>query len=347
MEAGYDPTCVLGGEMAPLGGSNARVGGSLTVVEACEAYNSFIQLTPEAAVVTNIEVDHLDFHGTPEHLFDSFARFLGQVRDFAVVNGDDARLRGLADRAPRVVTYGADAGNTYRFAEVALGAEPSFALWRGNARLGTVRLRVPGLHNISNAVGAAALALELGAPMDAVTRALGAFPGMRRRFERLGTCGGVAVVDDYAHHPTEIRATLEAARAAFPGRVVAVFQPHLFSRTRDLLDDFAGALALADVALVLPIYAAREAPIAGVDHTQLVARIRALAPDRAVAGLGGHEEAVALLAHAAGRGVAPAHAHAMRPLSEGDVIFTIGAGDVDRVGHALVAGDFFDGTPST
>lgn len=322
LEAGLDPSCVLGGELTLLGG-NARAGSTLMLVEACEAYNSFLRLTPEAAIVTNIEVDHLDFHQTAEHLFESFRQFLRQVRAFAVLNGDDPLLREMVALPPRAVTYGAGAENNYRYTDVATGAAPAFTLWRERAQLGRLSIRIPGIHNVSNATGAAALALECGVELPAIQRALAAFPGMHRRFERVGAKHGVAVVDDYAHHPTEIQATLTAARAAYPGRVVAIFQPHLFSRTRDLLAEFAHALTQADEVLIAPIYPARELPIAGIDHHLLVQRIRALSPALPVTALESLDDAVAQI-------------NALPPLREGDVIITLGAGDVDRVAHALV-----------
>ena len=160
--------------------------GSWLLVEACEAYNSFLYLRPEAALVTNIEVDHLDFHGTPEHLYESFRQFLRQVRRFAVLNGDDARLREMQSLPPRAVTYGTGEENSYRIHTVALGIEPAFSLRHDGMDLGVFTLRVPGLHNVYNAAGAAALALELGAAPEAIRRGLAAFPGMHRRFERLG-----------------------------------------------------------------------------------------------------------------------------------------------------------------
>ncbi|HEY3416244.1 MAG TPA: cyanophycin synthetase, partial [Armatimonadota bacterium] len=335
VEAGMDPTCFLGGELVPLGG-NLRVGGPLTVVEACEAYNSFLDLTPEAAIVTNIEVDHLHFHGTPEHLFESFRQFLRQVQALAVLNGDDPLLSEMRQIPPRSVTYGLGAGNEYRAAEVRLGATPTFTLLHGTERLGDITLQVPGVHNVSDATGAAALALELGADFSAIQRALAAFPGMHRRFERIGMCGEIAVVDDYAHHPTEIRATLAAAREAFPGRIVAIFQPHLFSRTRDLLEEFSQAFAQADAVCIAPIYPAREAPIPGVDHRQLAERIAARQPETPVLALNALQDAVHILAHAAGVADAPAQPDIMPRLHNGDVIITVGAGDVDVLARALV-----------
>jgi UDP-N-acetylmuramate--alanine ligase len=337
-EAGLNPTCVLGGELTYLGG-NARPGGDLTVVEACEAYDSFLGLHPEAALVTNIEADHLDHHGTFEHLLESFRTFLRQTRGVAVLNGDDAYLPAMAGLAPRTVCYGTGAGHAWRGVEVRVGREAGFTLLHHGVPVGAFTLQVPGLHNVHNAIGAAALALELGADVAAVQRALAAFPGMHRRFERLGVLGGVAVVDDYAHHPTEIRATLAAARTVFPGRVVAIFQPHLYSRTRDLLDDFATAFGDADVVFIAPIYQARETPIDGVDHTQLVARITALAPEVPAHALHSLEEGVRILTHAVRGAGEGAHAPTLPPLGDGDVMITLGAGDVDSLAHALLATD--------
>ena len=333
--AGLDPTCVLGGELSLFGG-NARAGGPVTVVEACEAFNSFLDLRPEAAIVTNIEVDHLDFHGTPEHLFNSFRQFLGQIRAVAVLNGDDARLREMAAIPPRTVTYGGEAHRDYRFTDVRLGAETTFTLWRHGVALGTITLQVPGVHNVSNASGAAALALEIGASFADVQRGLAAFPGMHRRFERMGRCGAAAVIDDYAHHPTEIRATLTAARAVFPGTLVALFQPHLYSRTRDLLDEFADALALADCVLIAPIYAAREAPMAGVDAGLLARRLEARPSHPPVMAVSSLAEAVQVLAHAVACPREDAQPATLPRLGNGDVIITMGAGDVDTVAQALV-----------
>ncbi len=177
LEAGLNPSCVLGGELTMLGG-NARAGGPLTLVEACEAYNSFLHLTPEAAIVTNIDIDHLDFHHTPEHLYDSFRQFLRQVRSFAVLNGDDPLLREMLGLPPRAVTYGAGGGNNYRYTDVSLSADAFLhAMARARRALGQLTLRIPGMHNVSNATGAAALALELGVELAAIQRALAAFPG--------------------------------------------------------------------------------------------------------------------------------------------------------------------------
>ena len=315
---------------------NARAGGDLVLVEACEAFNSFLDLRPLAAIVTNIEVDHLSFHGTPEHLYESFRQFLRQVQGFAVLNGDDKLLARMLALPPHAVTFGTFPQQDYRITGVRLGAESTFVLRHHEEDLGVFTLRVPGLHNIYNAAAAAALACELGAELEAIRRGLAAFPGMHRRFERLGRRGGVEVVDDYAHHPTEIRATLAAARSAFPGRVVAVFQPHLYSRTRDMLEEFAPALALADYLLIAPIYAAREEPIDGITHHLIVERLAHAFPRLPVIALSSLAQGVDILTQATGGSRAPRQASALPTLSAGDVIITIGAGDVDSLAHQLI-----------
>jgi len=329
LEATANPTCVLGGEMTALQG-NARNGGDLTVVEACEAYNSFIQLYPEAAIVTNIEVDHLDFHMTAENLYGSFRRFLRQVRSFAVINGDDPVLRTMTGLAPRCVTYGAGEVNDYRFTEVSLAGGSTFTLTKDGEKLGVIELIVPGLHNVSNATAAAALAFELGIEFKYIQAGLAKFPGMKRRFERLGTINGVAIIDDYAHHPTEISAMLAAARNAFSGKIVVIFQPHLYSRTRDLLHEFTQALAGADLVVLVPIYAAREKPMDGISHESLAESIDS---DVHVITLYDKDSIVSIFRSAFSREILGPVPY----LQEGDAIIFVGAGDINQVGIALVA----------
>lgn len=334
LEAKLNPTCLLGGELTPLGG-NARIGGELILVEACEAYNSFLSLQPEIALVTNIEVDHLDFHGTATHLYDSFRQFLRQTRSLAVVNGDDPMLQTMCDLAPRTVTFGQEASNDYCVTDIELSSTPSFTLYHDACCLGVFTLQVPGKHNILNAAGAAVVALEMGISVQAVRAALAAFPGMHRRFERLGTRGHATIVDDYAHHPTEIIATITAAREAFPGRIIAVFQPHLFSRTRDLLQEFARALMLADYVILAPIYPAREAPIPGITHQLLVEQIHAIQPTFAAYSVASLEECVQILTQTIENSAGDEQSIPLPRLQSGDVIITIGAGDINSVGYRL------------
>jgi UDP-N-acetylmuramate--alanine ligase len=327
-EADFDPTVVLGGEYEPFGG-NARIGrGEWMVAEACEAYESFLDLRPEIAVVTNIEADHLDHHKTEAHLRASFAQFLSLVppSGCAVLCGDRPELRRLAP--PNAVWYGTEADAEVRGTEVACEAGGSRCrLWLEGREAGELSVRVPGRHNLVNGLGALAAARRAGAPLPDAQRALATFSGVGRRFEVLGEAAGVTVVDDYAHHPTEIAATLTTARAVFPGRrLVAVFQPHLYSRTRDFAAGFATALEAADVVAVTEIYPAREAPIAGVSAALIAAPLRRRRGEDGVLELAKQDVVTAL-------------ARIVRP---GDVMLMMGAGDIGDLArnmHRRLAGE--------
>ena len=323
--AGRDPTGLAGGRVASWGG-NARVGGrELYVVEADEFDRAFLSLAPTVAVVNNVEADHLEcYDGSVAALEQAFAQFAGRARR-VIAGGDDAGAQRVmaAVRAP-VWRVGLGADADVRITQLELDEKGSTARidlpGRGGRAL-TLRLRVPGLHNVRNAGAALAVAHELGADLDRALAALAEFTGVGRRFERVGEARGVTVIDDYAHHPTEVQATLAAARQAFPRRrVVAVFQPHLFSRTALHGDALGRALAAADVVVVAPIYGAREQPIPGVSAA-LVARgaVRAGATTVALRERGTLTERVA------------------ERVQAGDVVFTLGAGDITRVGPELLA----------
>lgn len=323
--AGRDPTGLAGGRVATWGG-NARVGGhALYVVEADEFDRAFLSLAPAVAVVNNVEADHLEcYGGSVAALEDAFVEFAGRARR-AIVGADDAGAARVAARLPGPVwRVGTSAGADVRIAAPQLAEGGSTARITlpggGGGRALTLRLRVPGLHNVRNAAAALAAAHELGADLDRALAALAAFGGVGRRFERVGEARGVTVVDDYAHHPTEVAATLAAARQAFPRRrVVAVFQPHLFSRTALHGDALGRALAAADVVVVAPIYGSRERPLPGVS-ADVVARgaARAGATTVAVRDRTAVTERVAETVRA------------------GDVVFTLGAGDITRVGPELL-----------
>src|SRR6058998_1758851 len=315
--AGRDPTGLAGGRVARWGG-NARMGGrDLYVVEADEYDRAFLSLAPAVAVVNNVEADHLEcYDGSVAALEQAFAQFAGRAR-----RDDAGALRVVsAVRAP-VWRVGLGADADVRIADAQLdeqGSRARIELPGGGAL--ALRLRVPGLHNVRNAAAALAVVHELGADLERALAALAEFTGVGRRFERVGEVGGVMVVDDYAHHPTEVQATLAAARQAFPRRrVVAVFQPHLFSRTALHGDALGRALAAADVVVVAPIYGAREQPLAGVSAA-LVARgaVRAGATTVALRERATLTERVA------------------ETVQAGDVVFTLGAGDVTRVGPELL-----------
>jgi UDP-N-acetylmuramate--alanine ligase len=322
-EAGFDPTIVVGGQVHILG-TNARLGkGDWLVAEADEYDRSFLELTPVVAVITNVEADHLDTYRDLADILDAFATFANRVPFFGSVVAcvDDAGVRSLLPRVKkRVVTYGESPEARISARSVRFEAtSTSFDVWDAEqGRLGTVRLRLPGKHNVLNALAAVAAGRELLIPFETIARALASFTGVVRRFELKGERDGVLVVDDYAHHPTEIRATLSAARQAYPDRrLVALFQPHLFSRTRDFAADFGTALAAADVNIVMDVYPSRESPIPGVTG-ELVAESTRRA---------GH--ARVMYTHDKKRVVDCLE----QTLGAGDLLLTLGAGDVVKFGE--------------
>jgi UDP-N-acetylmuramate--alanine ligase len=326
--AGLDPTALVGGRV-PAWGGNLRLGGSrYFVVEADEYDRSFLTLRPHIAVVTTLEADHLDTYGSLRAVEDAFLAFVNTVPVDGLVVGcaDDGGVGRLLARLPgpaeRVLTYGTSAGSMLRIEAVRLeGFESSCELRLRGRRLGRLRLRVPGLHNIRNATAAAAVAHRLGADWSAVAEGLAEHSGVERRFQQVGEAAGARIVDDYAHHPTEISATLSAARKGYPeARLVAVFQPHLYSRTRDFAEEFGRALALADRVIVTDVYAAREAPIPGVTG-ELVAHAA--------------RRAGAEVTYLAERREVPEAVAAL--LQPGDLCLTLGAGDLDLAARDILS----------
>jgi UDP-N-acetylmuramate--alanine ligase len=321
--AGLAPTGIVGGRVGSWGGNMKPGGESLFVVEADEYDRSFLALAPTVAVVTNVEADHLDIYADLEDIRGAFAQFVGGAETI-VLCGDDAGATSLSmPPTARVIRYGMNGGPAdLRARDIAPnGAGQEFEVMFDGRSLGRATIGVPGAHNVRNALAAIASGLALDATLEAMAPGLASFGGVERRFQRLGEGRGVAVIDDYAHHPTEIRATLEAARAAFPRRrVIAAFQPHLFSRTRDFAREFGEALAQADVVFLTEIYPAREQPIPGVTADLI---------DRAV------REARGTIGWRGDRAtLADALADTVR---EGDVVLTIGAGDITRTGPELLA----------
>ncbi|MCF3140028.1 UDP-N-acetylmuramate--L-alanine ligase [Paenarthrobacter sp. AR 02] len=317
-EAGLDPSFAIGANVPALGVNAAHGASDIFVAEADESDGSFLNYRPLIAVVTNVEADHLDHYGTPEAVFASFDNFAALLPADGVLLAcaDDAGARALAERttakgATRVLTYG-----TADDADIRLHDDgPGAVTVAVGADTHSLDLQVPGRHNALNAAAAFAVAVELGVAPEAAAAALGHFTGASRRFELKGEGRGVRVYDDYAHHPTEVRAALSAARSVAGGsRVHVLFQPHLFSRTREFATEFAEALAAADTALVLDIYPAREDPVPGVTS--------ALIADHLTNGrlVGANEAVEAVVAAAA----------------EGDVVLTVGAGDVTAYGPAIV-----------
>ena len=327
-EAGFDPTIVVGGRVRILG-TNARLGkGEYLVAEADEYDRSFLELTPVVAVVTNVEADHLDTYRDLSDILDAFVAFANRVPFYGAVVAclDDPGVRSILPRLKRrVVTYGESPEASVRADRIRLEASgTTFEVWEGRTwSLGEVRLPLPGRHNVANALAAIAVGRELSVPFPTIARALKEFTGVVRRFETKGERGGVLVLDDYAHHPTEISATLAAARQVHPGRrLVALFQPHLYSRTRDFAGDFGRALLAADVAVVTDVYPSREKPIDGVTGNLVAEAARGA----------GHRNVVYIPETKAVVG------EIGQLLKAGDLLITMGAGDVVRVGESYLAG---------
>jgi UDP-N-acetylmuramate--alanine ligase len=321
--AGRAPTGVAGGRVSAWHG-NLRYGSDrLFVVEADEYDRSFLALTPTVAVVTNIEADHLDIYRDLDDIRDAFATFVRPAK-WIILGADDAEANTLPTPSScEVVRYGtrsSDARLVARDVRVTPAGSTFDVLYDGKP-LGAVQLQVPGEHNVRNALAAIGVGIAIDVSLEALAPGLAAFRGVERRFQRLGEARQVTVVDDYAHHPTKIRATLDAARAAYPGRrVVVAFQPHLFSRTRDFAGAFGDALALADVVLLADIYPAREQPIPGVTSS-LIADAAARA-GRPVVWQGPRSAMAEALA---------------KTVRAGDVVLTVGAGDVTATGPELLA----------
>lgn len=329
--AGRDPTGFVGGRVAAWGGHLRPGGEHLFVVEADEFDRSFHHLHPSIALVTNLDADHLDIYGNLEGVVAGFARFLEGVKEdgTVLVCADDPGAAGLVPRlSVRVRSYGFSAGSQLRGTRYERdGEESRFGVLEDGEDRGWIRLRVAGRHNATNALGAAAVARTLGVGWPDIRMALGAFLGVARRFQLLGEPGGIAVVDDYAHHPKEIAAALAAARESYPGRrLVVAFQPHLFTRTRDFARGFGEALAAADVVWITEIYPAREAPIPGVDG-RMVAREVEAAVERGVGRAG------EIYFHADLASFPEVIVSGLRP---GDLCLTLGAGSVERVGPDLL-----------
>jgi len=328
--AGLDPTAVIGGRV--LGSSpaehayGARIGhGNLLVAEADESDGSFLRLAPVVAVVTNIDPEHLDHHGSETALREAFVAFANRVPFWgaAIVCLDHPGVQSILPALTRrVITYGFASQADWVATDVeASGWGTRFSVRHHGQKMGDVHLALAGRHNVANALAALAVAVEVDVPFPVAAEALGAFGGIERRFQLVGEAGGLRVVDDYGHHPAEIRATLAAARGVHEGRLVVAFQPHRYTRTRDLLDDFATAFNDADVLFVTEIYAAGEPPLPGVGAAALVEAIRAH----------GHRDVRPV------PDLAALPAAVAAELAPGDLAITLGAGSIAGVGPRLLA----------
>jgi UDP-N-acetylmuramate--alanine ligase len=330
---GLDPTVVVGGRVDAMG-SNARLGKSqYLVAEADESDRSFLKLAPILSVVTNIDREHMDCYRDMRDVRRTFLEFMERVPFYGMVVGcnDDAALRRLLPRVHRRVTsYGISGGSDFLIHILkAIGSPPSpeepkprirFQVTYKEGDLGEFALHVPGTHNVLNATAAIAVGTALNIPTEQIRSGLATFRGVDRRFQLKGVAAGVNVIDDYGHHPTEIRATLAAARQCGYRRVHVIFQPHRFTRTRDLMDDFTNAFADADTLCVLDIYPASEKPIEGVTSQALVSRISG-AGKRGVTYASSFSDAIASIAEQA---------------QPGDMVLTLGAGSVSQLGGMIL-----------
>ncbi len=322
--AGLDPTMVIGGRVHMLG-TNAKTGqGEFLVAEADESDGSFLLLSPTIAVVSNIDKEHMDFHQTMERLNESFLTFINKIPFYglAVLCIDDANVHGLMSKVrKRFATYGLSAEADFSAQELKMSSSGvEFTALHQGQSLGRLRLHLPGRHSATNAMAAVAVAFELEIPFKQVTDALGAFTGIHRRFEIKGEPNGILVIDDYGHHPTEIRATIGAIRDSWKRPLTVVFQPHRFTRTRDLFDEFLTAFEGADRLVLTEIYPAGEDPIPGATGEALYQAIKRkghldvqFVPDKS--------DIVAQL---------------VDDLKTGDMALTLGAGDIYKIGEALV-----------
>ncbi|MEM7135380.1 MAG: UDP-N-acetylmuramate--L-alanine ligase [Myxococcota bacterium] len=322
--AGLDPTVVIGGKLNALGSGAAMGAGDLLVAEADESDGSFLHLVPAIAVVTNIDPEHLDHYGSLERVKDAFVGFANRVPFYGVVVAclDHPNVQDVIPQIDkRMVTYGFSAQADYRarnpvFSGLSVGFDVEF---RGRG-LGQFEVRMPGQHNVLNALATIAVADELRVDHDQVRSALRTFSGVQRRFSVVAEVGGVTIIDDYGHHPAEVEVTLEAAQRAFGQRLIVAFQPHRYSRTRDLFDELTRAFNRADVLFLTEVYPAGEEPIEGANARRLADAIVAH----------GHRD-VTLVEDR--KDLAAAIKHRLQP---GDVVITLGAGDITKTGPELL-----------
>jgi UDP-N-acetylmuramate--alanine ligase len=325
--AGFDPTIIVGGIVKSIG-SNAQIGqGEYLVAEADEFDRSFLKLTPTIAVVTTIEAEHLDCYKDLEEIKKAFAEFVNKVPFYGsvVLCLDEKGVQAILPRIEkRYITYGLSSAADVQAREMTFkGLATEYEAYSKGERLGRVKLKVPGIHNVKNSLAAVGVGMELGVPFKDLAESLSGFSGVYRRFEIKGEKDGVTVVDDYGHHPTEIEATLRAAKEGFAKRIVVAFQPHLYSRTRDFHREFGSAFYQADVLVVTDVYPAREQPIPGVTGELIANAAKEF----------GHRDVHYV---ADKRGVAKYLEGVVRP---GDMLITLGAGDVYKIGEEFLKGE--------
>ena len=326
MEGGLDPTVIVGGKLSGLGGTNARLGhGDFIVVEADEFDRSFLSITPTVAVLTTLETDHLDCYRDLEDIKGAFIQFASKVPfyGFIVLCLDESALLDIMPQLSKkkIITYGLNPQADIQAVDIRHKENSStFTLVQSNADLGSLTIQVPGKHNVKNALAAIAVGLELGVPFEKVKSGIEQFTGVYRRWEKKGEAAGITLYDDYAHHPTECRATLAGAKAGWRRRVVCIFQPHLYTRTRDFYEEFGKSFLLSDVLIVTDIYPAREEPIQGVTGELIVDAAKRF----------GHKDAH----YVPDKKNVPAHLKSI--VKSGDLVITMGAGDIWKYGEEFL-----------
>ena len=326
MEGGLDPTVIVGGKLSGLGGTNARLGrGEFIVVEADEYDRSFLSISPTIAVLTTLETDHLDCYRDLEDIKSAFIQFANKVPfyGFIVLCLDEPALLDIMPSLSKkkIITYGLNPQADVQAVDIRhKDNTTTYTIIRANKELGTVTLQVPGKHNVQNSLGAIAVGLELGVPFEKIKSGIEKFAGVYRRWEKKGEVNGIAVYDDYAHHPTECRATLSGVKSGWRRRVVCVFQPHLYSRTRDFYEDFGKSFLLSDVLVVTDIYPAREEPIQGVTGELIVNAAKQF----------GHKD----VHYVADKKQVPAFLKTV--VKPGDIVITMGAGDIWKYGEEFL-----------
>lgn len=326
MEGGLDPTVIVGGKLSGLGGTNARLGhGEFIVVEADEFDRSFLSITPTIAVLTTLETDHLDCYRDLEDIKGAFIQFASRVPfyGFVVLCLDEPALLDIMPQLSKkkILTYGLNPQADVQAFEIHHKENTStFTLARNNKDLGPIMLQVPGKHNVQNALAAIAVGLELGVPFEKIKAGIEQFTGVYRRWETKGEVDGITIYDDYAHHPTECRATLAGAKAGWRRRIVCVFQPHLYTRTRDFYEEFAKSFLLSDVLIVTDVYPAREEPIQGVTGELIVNASKQF----------GHKE----VHYVPDKKQVPDSLKSL--VKKGDIVITMGAGDIWKYGEEFL-----------
>jgi len=326
MEGGLDPTVIVGGKLSGLGGTNARLGrGEFIVVEADEFDRSFLSISPTIAVLTTLETDHLDCYRDLEDIKSAFIQFANKVPfyGFVILCLDEPALLDIMPNLSKkkIITYGLNPQADVQAIDIRhKDNTTTYTIIRGNKELGTITLQVPGKHNVQNSLGAIAVGLELGVPFEKIKSGIEKFAGVYRRWEKKGEVNSIAVYDDYAHHPTECRATLSGVKAGWRRRVVCVFQPHLYSRTRDFYEDFGKSFLLSDVLVVTDVYPAREEPIQGVTGELIVNAAKQF----------GHKD----VHYVSDKKQVPAFLKTI--VKPGDIVITMGAGDIWKYGEEFL-----------